>query len=154
MRIILILLFSGVCFVCLSQKRKADLYITKLNDGQFTIDHSKKASFSMNSPEAFRLIKTGKSVTPKLIAALNDSSKTIMAHLVLCHIYFKHVSFAGPKVLVTNEGDLNKYFLGQEKAEGLTISETNINGKYTMFVLPSDRTSIIEYWKKRAKNTS
>lgn len=146
------LLFSATCFVCLSQKRKADILIAKLNNAQFIIDHSKKATFSMNSPEALKLFKASKSVSPKLIAALSDSTKTIMAHLVLCHIYFKHASFAGPKVLVTNEGDLNKYFLGEEKAEGLTISETNIDGKYNMFVLPSDRKFIIDYWKKRTKN--
>ena len=105
----------------------------------------------MNSPEAMKLIKIGKPATQKLINALADSSKTIMAQLVLSHIYFKKASFAGPKVLVTNEGDLSKYFLGEENGSGLIISEANINGTYRMFVLDSDRQEIISFWKTKTK---
>lgn len=133
--------------LCFGQLGKADAHIQKLNNSQFIIDHSQKASFHFESPAALKLIKTGKPATDKLIKALDDSTKTIMAHLVLCHIYFKHVSFAGPKVLVTDKGDLNKYYLGEEKGEGLVITETNTERKYTAFVLPGDRQEIIEYWK-------
>jgi hypothetical protein len=148
---------SLLCFLiianilCFGQLRKADANIQKLNNDQFIIDHSQKASFKFKSNPALKLIKTGKPATDKLINALDDSTKTIMVHLVLCHIYFKQVSFAGPKVLVTDKGDLNKYYLGEEKGEGLVISETNTDGKYSAFVLPGDRREIIEYWKLKLK---
>ncbi|MBA3665292.1 MAG: hypothetical protein H0W61_13930 [Bacteroidetes bacterium] len=132
-----------------SQLRKADSYIQKLNNNQFVIDHSQKAGFKMQSPAALKLIKIGKPASEKLIKALSDTSKTIMVQLVLSHIYFKQVSFAGPKVLVTNEGDLSKYYLGEEKGVGLVISETNINGIYHQFVTSSDLQEVISFWKKR-----
>ncbi|MGZ3901694.1 MAG: hypothetical protein ACXVDC_15310 [Bacteroidia bacterium] len=150
MRIYIVVLFALFHLGNFAQLRKADSYIQKLNNDQFVIDHSQKASFKMNSPAALKLIKIGKPATQKLINALADSSKTIMAQLVLSHIYFKHASFAGPKVLVTDKGDLSKYFLGEEKGVGLIISETNIDGVYKMFVLDSDRAEIISYWKKKA----
>lgn len=150
MKIIFILLFSLSCFVLYSQNRKTDSYIQKLDNSQFIINHQEKASFKMDSPAAMKLIKTGKPATGKLIAALSDTTKTIMAHLILCHIYFKHASFAGPKVMVTDNGDLYKYFLGEEKGQGLVLSETNTNNVFRLFVTGDDRKEIIAYWKNKA----
>lgn len=149
MKLFLITLCICYSTLAFSQKRKTDLYIEQLNNNQFIIDHSQKASFKMNSPAAFKLMKIGKSASEKLIKTLSDSSRIIMAHLVLSHIYFKKVSFAGPKTLVTNNGDMNKYFLGEEKAEGLVLTETTINESYQLFITPGDRDEIINYWKKK-----
>jgi hypothetical protein len=151
MKSILFTAFVLFNLVSPAQLRKADSYIQKLDNSQFIIDHTQKASFKINSPAAKKLIKIGKPATEKLIKALNDSTKTIMVQFVLSQVYFKNVSFAGPKTLATDKGDLNKYFLGEEKGRGLIISETNINGNYSAFVLPGDREEIIAFWKKKVQ---
>ncbi len=137
-----------------AQSSKADANILKINNDEFIILHNKAANFSMKSKAAHKLIKIGKPATTKLIAALNDSSKVIMAHLILCHIWFKHVSFAGPKIVVTNSGDVLKYYLGEEKGEGLLISEIkNPDGSYKKFILPADLEKIKTYWNKKITKT-
>lgn len=149
-----LIIFCTCCsLLAFSQKRKTDLYITQLNNNQFKIDHSQKASFKMEGPAVFKLIKIGKPASEKLIKALGDSSRIIMAHAALSHIYFKKISFAGPKTLVTNNGDLNKYFLGEDNAQGLILSETNSEGRYYLFITPGDRDEIINYWKKKIKDS-
>src|ERR1043166_6728115 len=80
-----------------SSKKIASL-ISELNNAQFIIDHSAKASFSYQSKAADKLMKIGSKAKKQLITALEDSSKTVMAQLVLSHIRFKQVSFAGPKI--------------------------------------------------------
>jgi len=127
-------------------KRIAD-NIAKIDNSQFIIDHTTKANFTMKSPAAMKLIRMGKKASEKLILTLDDPNKGIMAHLILCHIYFKHVSFAGPKIFVSDTREINKYFLGQEKGEGLIVSEFE-NKKY---IEPSDLEKIKTYWAKKVK---
>ena len=113
--------------------------------------HGDKPAFKMDGKPAYKLIKIGKPASEKLIAALNDSAKVIMAHLVLCHIYFKVATFAGPKTITVNDKHVSRYFLGQEKAEGLIINEINNNGIYKSYIKPDDLKSIIIYWKNIVK---
>ncbi len=140
------------CFQSFAQSKKIDAYIKKIDNSQFSIVHGTAATFSMSSPAAFKLIKIGKRATAKLIMALNDSTKTIMAHLVLCHIYFKHVSFAGPKIVSNIDKDISKYYLGEEKGEGLIISETEISHTiYNKYIETKDLEKIKGYWQKKVK---
>jgi hypothetical protein len=130
-----------------AQSKKIADNIAKLNNSQFIIDHNAKANFKMNSPAAMKLIRTGKKASDKLILTLDDADKVIMAHLILCHIYFSQVSFAGPKIFASDKGDINKYYLGEEKGEGLIISEFE-NKKY---IETSDLEKIKIYWTKKVK---
>ena len=104
--------------------------------------------FEMKSSAALKLKKAGKRATPKLIAALEDSTKVIMAHLALCHIYFNIATFAGPKEKTINDTTIYYYFLGQQNGEGLIISETKKNGLYKMYIEPENLKTIISFWKK------
>ena len=142
------------CFSILiySQTKRIENNIIKLDNNQFIIDHSVKAMFSCKSSPARKLIGIGKPATQKLIEALNDPNKIIMAHLVLCHIYFNHVSFAGPKEQTKGDEIIYKYYLGQEKGEGLIISEIKSGTNYKMYVEPKNVEEIIAYWKAKTKN--
>lgn len=150
MKKIITFLLTAFCLFGFSQSRRTNSYIKKLNNNQFIINQEQKASFKMESPAALKLIKIGKPATEKLISALSDTTKTIMAHLVLCHIYFKKATFAGPKVFATDNGDLLKYYLGDEKGEGLVISQVMVKGNYKTFIMPGDLEEIIRYWKRKS----
>jgi hypothetical protein len=104
--------------------------------------------FEMKSSAALKLKKAGKRAAPKLIAALEDSTKVIIAHLTLCHIYFNIATFAGPKEKTINDNTIYYYFLGQQNGEGLIISETKKNGLYKMYIEPENLKTIISFWKK------
>lgn len=149
MRYLFLHLMLLVCITAVPQSKKIDKNITLLNNSEFIIDHSLKAKFDVKSPSGKSLIKIGKPATQKLIEALNDTSKTIMVHWVLCHIYFKAVSFAGPKEITKDDQTIYKYYLGQEKGEGLILSETKNNGKYYLYIEPSDLLTIKSYWQKK-----
>ncbi|MBA3680221.1 MAG: hypothetical protein H0W73_03400 [Bacteroidetes bacterium] len=144
---ILLLLFS---FRSVSQFTTSSL-IKKLNDSQFTILHAQKATFTFKDQPALKLIKKGTSASNKLFIALSDSTKTIMAHLVLCNIYFKIATFAGPVIVTENDKHISKYFLGKKDGEGLMISEAKTNDTYKTYVMPEDRRIIIGYWKNKLK---
>lgn len=145
--IISFLVFSNLSF---AQLTRIDANIKKLNNNQFTIIHGDKPIFEMKSTAAFKLIKIGKRASSKLITALEDSTKVIMAHLTLCHIYFNVATFAGPKEKTLNNNTIYYYFLGQQNGEGLIISETKTNDLYRMFIEPNDLKSIITYWKNKS----
>ncbi len=132
-----------------AQTWRVNSLIKKLNNSQFTIVHEEKASFTMNGRPAYKLIKIGKPATEKLIAALSDTTRSIMAHLVLCHIYFKVATFAGPKVSTVNDTHISNYFLGQKDGDGLIISETKTNDTYKLFITPENLTAIKTYWKNK-----
>lgn len=149
MKNFILIALTSLNFFSTAQVRKIDSYIKKINNSQFVITHKHKSDFFTKSNAADKLIEIGKPATEKLILALNDSTKTIMAHLILCHIYFKYASFAGPKITVSNGEDVNKYFLGEEKGEGLIISESKINMTYKVYILPHDKSTVIEYWKSK-----
>jgi len=134
-----------------AQNRRIETNIQKLDNSQFVIDHNSKAIFAYKSSAANKLIRIGKAASPKLIAALNDPNKVIMAHLVLCHIYFKSVSFAGPKEQSKDDVTIYKYYLGQQNGEGLIISEIKKGKGYSLFIEPKDLEDIITYWKTKAK---
>jgi hypothetical protein len=140
----------SVCALSLSsQNSKVAELIKQLDNNQFVINHDEKAKFEAKSPSADKLIRKGKKTASQLISALDDPERVIMAHFVLCHIYFKHVSFAGPKVVSGEDANIYKYYLGEEKGEGLIISETKKGGNYRMYVEDKDVQKIKEYWKKR-----
>ncbi len=145
------LFFIGMLLTthCSAQSWRVSSLIKKLNNNQFSIVHEEKASFIMNGRPAYKLIKLGKPATEKLITALSDTTKTIMAHLVLCHIYFKVATFAGPKVITVNDKHISNYFLGQKDGEGLIISETKTNNNYKLFITPENLNSIVTFWKNK-----
>lgn len=132
-----------------AQFQSTEKLISLLDNSQFEIIHEHKGEFKTNSKHAVKLIRKGKSASGKLLKALNDDSKIIMVHLVLCHIYDGKVSFAGPKVLVHQDKDVYHYYLGKETGEGLVISEEKHQGKYKMYVEEVHRKEIIAYWNKR-----
>lgn len=148
---IVFLFFIAVLFTmhCSAQSWQVSSLIKKLNDNQFSIVHEEKVSFTMKGKPAYKLIKIGKPSAQKLITALSDTTKTIMAHIVLCHIYFKVATFAGPKVITVDDKHISNYFLGQEKGEGLIISEINTNGIYRLFITPSNLNTIVSFWKNK-----
>lgn len=132
-----------------AQFRSVSSLIKKLDNSEFIIDHSAKASFSMQSKSALKLIKIGHRASQKLVNALADSTKNIMAHLILCHIYYKVATFAGPKVITVNEQHISNYFLGQKSGEGLIISEINNNGIYKIFVSPENLEAVKKIWEAK-----
>jgi hypothetical protein len=132
-----------------SQKRKIASNIEKLDNSQFTINHEQKASFKTNSKPAEKLIAIGKPATEKLIAALSDPNKIIMAHIVLCNIYNGKATFAGPKEFSSDNVTYYKYFLGEMSSQGLIISEIKKNGEYSIFIDAKDQEDIINYWKRK-----
>ncbi len=153
MRISLFTLIILLNLNLLSQSKKIDNNIKKLDNNEFEIKHNGTPDFFMKSSAAKKLIKIGKPAVQKLIIALNDSTKTIMAHLVLCHICFKHVSFAGPKMISTDSDHINIYYLGEEKGEGLLISEIEKpKGTYRKFIQEKDLQKIKLYWTKKVKS--
>lgn len=139
-----LVVFTGKSF---GQLARVDPNIKKLDNSQFTIIHGEKPMFSMNSPASIKLKKAGKRAAGKLIMALEDSTKVIMAHLTLCHIYFNVATFAGPKTKTVNDKTVYYYFLGQKNGEGLIINEVKNNGAYRLYIEPEDLKSIITYWK-------
>ena len=134
----------------LGQFANVDATIKKLDNSQFTIVHGDKPLFTMKSQPFVKLKKAGKRAVLKLILALEDSTKVIMAHLTLCHIYFNVATFAGPKVKTVNDKNVYYYFLGQQNADGLIISETKTNGVYRTYIEPENLKAIISYWKTKA----
>src|SRR5687767_11654497 len=94
-----------------AQSKRINLCIQALSNKDFIIDHEKKATFSVESKAAQKLIRIGKAANPKLIAALNDPEKNVMAHYVLCQINFHTVTFAGPKSMRKDGEVVNMYYL-------------------------------------------
>lgn len=132
-----------------AQFQSTDKLISLIDNSQFEINHEHKGEFKTNSKHAVKLIRKGKSASGKLLKALNDDSKIIMVHLILCHIYDGKVSFAGPKVQVHDDKDVYHYYLGKEKGEGLVISEEKHGGRYKLYVEESHKKEILAYWTKR-----
>ena len=145
--VILLILFN---FKNFAQFARVDVNIKKLNNNQFTIIHGDKPMFEMNSSAALKLIKTGRRSVEKLILALEDSTKVIMAHLILCHIYFNVAGQSFNKEFIVNDVQVSKYFLGQEKGEGLILSETKINGVYKIYIEDESLRKIVSFWKNKA----
>lgn len=132
-----------------AQSWRVSSLVKKLNNNQFSIVHEEKATFTMKGRPAYKLIKIGKPATDKLISALSDTTKTIMAHLVLCHIYFKVATFAGPKITTVDDKHISNYFLGHKDGEGLIISEIKTNDNYKLFITPENLNSIVTFWKNK-----
>lgn len=149
MKYFFFLLFISLLFQLSGQTSKINSQISKLDNSQFVIDHSEKASFKVKGSAAQKLIRIGKPATAQLIKALDDEQRNIMAQYVLCHIWYNMSTFAGPKLFVKDSLRVSKYFLGEEKGEGLVISETQTNGIYKMYVREKDREEIKAYWKKK-----
>jgi hypothetical protein len=128
--IILLTLFN---FKNFSQLASVDANIKKLNNNQFIIIHGDKPMFEMKSSAALKLKKAGKRAVPKLILALEDSTKVIMAHLTLCHIYFNVATFAGPKEKTINDTTIYYYFFLYNSTEpckllpSLKLSQLNLS---------------------------
>jgi len=148
-RIIFTLLLISLTAFCFAQIPTTNSLIKKLDNKQFIIVHGDKVTFTFQNKPAIQLIKRGTSVSEKLLAALNDPNKTIMAQLVLCHIYFKVATFAGPKTITENDKHVSKYFLGEKNGEGLLISEVKEGNSYKIYVEEKDRLLMLEYWKKK-----
>jgi hypothetical protein len=144
-----------ILFICFAtsaySQSAAEKLVTELNNNQFIVDHSDKARFSFKSKAATKLIRKGKKASGALIKALDDPDRNIMAHLVLCHIYFKHASFAGPKIASEGDHNVYKYFLGREHGEGLIISEVKKGGSYSIYADPEDIKKAKEMWAKIIK---
>ena len=147
-KIITILLLLSA-FIVPAQSKKIDLCIKALSNKDFIIDHNNKATFSVESKAAKKLLRIGRSANPKLIEALNDPDKNIIAHWVLCQINFKKVTFAGPKSMHKDGEQVNMYYLGEEKGEGVVIFESNINGEYKMYFDKPQIEKITAYWQKK-----
>jgi hypothetical protein len=133
------------------QKRKIRSNIEKIDNSQFLINHHEKASFKIESKPAEKLISIGKPATSKLIDALSNPNKVIVAHLILCNIYLGKATFAGPKEFTADSVTYNKYFLGEMSSQGLIISETKKKNEYNVFIVPKDQEDIINYWKRKTE---
>ncbi|MFO0356722.1 MAG: hypothetical protein ACK50A_07190 [Sphingobacteriaceae bacterium] len=133
------------------QKRKIKTNIEKIDNSQFLINHHEKANFKIESKPAEKLIAIGKPATAKLIDALGDPNKVIVAHLILCNIYLGKATFAGPKEFTADSVTYNKYFLGEMSSQGLIISETKKKNEYNVFIVPKDQEDIINYWKRKTE---
>jgi len=145
----LLLIGFFYCTFCAAQQNKTAVLIAQLDNKQFVIDHNAKSSFSYTSKAANKLIRKSAKVRKELFIALSDSNKVIMVQLILCNIYFKKATFAGPKMVTENDEHVNKYFLGEENGEGLIISEMKKNGDYTLFIRGSDLEKTRQFWKKK-----
>jgi hypothetical protein len=131
-----------------SSKQLASL-VSQLNNSQFIIEHGDRPSFSFESKAALKLIRKGKKAKVQLILALDDSSRAVMAQLVLCHIFFKQVSFAGPKIVSEGEYNINTYYLGEERGEGLLLRERKVNYEWVVYARKEDREKMKEYWRNK-----
>jgi hypothetical protein len=147
-KIITVLLLLCTCLVP-AQSKRIDLCIQALSNKDFVIDHDKKATFSVDSKAAQKLIRIGKNANTKLIAALNDPEKNVIAHWVLCMINFKAVTFAGPKSMHKDGEQVNMYYLGEEKGEGVVIFETKNGDNYKMYFDKPQLEKIADYWNKK-----
>jgi hypothetical protein len=147
-KIVLIVLLLAA-YIAPAQTKRIDLCIKALDNKDFVIDHESKANFSVNSKAAQKLIRIGKAANEKLIEALNDPTKNIMAHWVLCQINFKTVTFAGPKSMHKDGEQVNMYYLGEEKGEGVVIFETKVNNAYKAYFDKPQIEKISAYWKKK-----
>lgn len=147
-KIVLILLLLSTYSVP-AQSKRIDLCIRSLNNKDFIIDHETKAHFTVNSKAAQKLIRIGKQANPQLIKALSDPDKNIMAHWVLCQINFKGVTFAGPKSMHKDGEQVNMYYLGEEKGEGVVIFESKVNNEYKMYFDKPQIEKISDYWIKK-----
>lgn len=132
-----------------AQSKKIGLCIQSLSNKDFIIDHTKKASFSVESKAAKKLIRIGKAANPKLIEALSDPEKNVIAHWALCQINYKTVTFAGPKTMHKDGEQVNMYYLGEEKGEGVVIFESKVNGDYKMYFDKPQIEKISTYWSKK-----
>lgn len=148
MRTLLLLGFFYSAF-CNAQQNKTAALIAQLDNKQFVIDHNAKASFSYTNKAATKLIRKGTKVRKELFTALADSNKVIMVQLILCNVYFKKATFAGPKMVTENDEHVNKYFLGEENGEGLIISEVKKNGDYTLFIRGNDLEKTRQFWRRK-----
>jgi hypothetical protein len=144
MRIIGLLFFLLVQLATTAQSSKVAKQINKLDNNQFEIDFEHKASFKLNSKAALKLIKIGKPATEQLLNALQNPNKSIIVHLILCHIWFNEVTFAGPKSHASHSPTVRKYFLGQQNGEGLIISEKNQN----LYIQEADLEKIKLFWNR------
>jgi len=146
-------IITALLFLCAAmapaQSKRIDLCIQALSNKDFIIDHNKKATFSVQSKAAQKLIRIGKSANPKLIAALNDPEKNVIAHWTLCMINFKAVTFAGPKSMHKDGEQVTMYYLGEEKGEGVVIFETKNGNDYKMFFDKPQLEKISDYWTKK-----
>lgn len=147
-KIVLIMLLLCT-YIVQAQSKRIDLSIQALNNKDFIIDHTTKAHFTVNSKAAQKLIRIGKASNAKLIQALNDPQKNIIAHWVLCQINFKTVTFAGPKSMHKDGEQVNMYYLGEEKGEGVVIFETKVGNDYNMYFDKPQIEKIISYWQKK-----
>lgn len=129
--------------------KKINAMVAELNNSQFIIDHTVKAGFSYQSRAASKLMKNAFKARVQLMQALEDSSKTVMVQLILCHYYFKKATFAGPKIVTEGDAHVNKYFLGEEKGEGLIVSEKKVKGSYVIYATRADIEKVKEFWKKK-----
>ncbi len=132
-----------------AQSKKTDQCIKALSNKDFIIDHDNKASFKVESKAAKKLLRIGRLANTKLIEALSDPEKNVMAHWVLCQINFKTVTFAGPKTMLKDGEQVNMYYLGEEKGEGVVIFETKVNGEFKMYFDKPQIEKIIVYWQKK-----
>ncbi len=147
-KIITILLLLST-YVEQAQSKKIDLCIKALSNKDFIIDHDHKATFKVESKAAKKLLRIGRSANAKLIEALNDPDKNVIAHWALCQINFKTVTFAGPKSMHKDGEQVNMYYLGEEKGEGVVIFETKMNGDYKLYFDKPQIEKITAYWQKK-----
>lgn len=80
----MILFYSGVAT---AQKNKVDLLIDNIHNNQIYATCNYNWVLNINSAAADSLVKTGKSVSKKLIPLLGDSEKGIIAHFILSKIW-------------------------------------------------------------------
>jgi hypothetical protein len=147
-KIFVALMLFSTCFTN-AQSKKIDQCLKALTNNDFMIDHEKKASFKVESKAAKKLLRIGRSANAKLIEALKDPDKSVIAHWALCQINFHVVTFAGPKSMNKDGEDVNVYFLGEEKGEGVVIYESKTNGNYKLYFDQPQIEKITAYWLKK-----
>jgi hypothetical protein len=150
MRFFLVSLLSlNTIFGCSQSSKQIATLVSKLNNSQFIIEHGDRPSFHFESKAALKLIRKGTKAKAQLILALDDSSRAVMAQLVLCHIFFKQVNFAGPKIVSEGEYNINTYYLGEERGEGLLLRERKIDYEWVVYARKEDREKIKQFWRDK-----
>lgn len=147
-KIITILLLIST-YVVQAQSKKIDQCIKAISNKDFIIDHEKKAAFKVENKSAKKLLRIRRSANSKLIEALNDPDKSVIAHWALCQINFHVVTFAGPKTMLKDGEEVNVYFLGEEKGEGFVIYENKKNGDHKFYFDKPQLEKITAYWQKK-----
>ena len=124
--------------------------ISNLSWGSFEVQIHPGTKIIYTDSVPYQLENLGKEISPYLIEALKDSSKTVISHILLTQIWEPEVGFAFMAYCENDPWYEDEFIMIYNNLQWYEPNERNVKLPYIDMY---DKLRIISYWTNRTKGT-